>query len=885
MNRAFVTLNIIYILLMLLLLPFRTTGQGKNTSGSLSPRDMQEFRQQSEQLVKFMEFSFNTLGNPKVSAREKDVIINESYLKFFSSGKVQIEDDLVEGRFTVTNKDVQAYLKDIDFFYREVVFTFSIENIDNNINESGQIYFVVTTTRHLKGIDSEGDTIYNNLTRYIEINLDQDRRDLKIASIYTSKLSEKDDMRNWWISLNSDWRSFFAKNIRISNEFPLSNIIDFGDTWIVLDRHKVSVMEDFVMESRNTDTIKTNTKQIYQEINRIWKTETVDISNQSTYTDIIPLSKLNDLRSVNLSGNKIEDLTPLRNLTKLENLQISETSVIRLDPLRHSINLKNLDASNTAINDLDILPPFPSLEKLNLSNTRIISLEAIAGLSSLRDLRISNTPILSLAPVKNNTNLTILDISGTMINHFQDLGSLTLLERLHADNTKIADLNPLVSLNNLQYLFIEGTIINDIQMLTNLSSLKRIYCDRTSIKREQANRFMQENANVLVIYESQVLTDWWVRLSQTWKDIFREIIDLSEIPTREELHQVANISHININGNADVYNLSPLQQLPGLKSLCVANTNILTIEPLKENIDLIELDMSFTGVSDISVLSGLRALETLKLSNTSVESILPLASAYQLKYLDLDHTLVQSLEPLGSVNNLEVVLCDGIKLDQAEVSKVYEANPKVTVIFQTEKLLEWWRNLPETWKNIFEQNILIENPPTSIQLHRLTDIEELDISKTRGIQNLSPLTLFHRLKVLKMNDIHISDIFALENLKNIRELYCASNPISDLKPIGNMTELTILDCSNTLVRNLKDLKNLRKLKILNISGTQVTALKPIGNLYSLRQLDCYNTRIISLRPLENLTELELLRCYNTNVLGFFVKRFKNAVPGCEVVFY
>ncbi len=47
---------------------------------------------------------------------DKDVLVTQSYTKIFRDPKVQVEDDLDEGRKTITNKDVQAYLKDVDFF-------------------------------------------------------------------------------------------------------------------------------------------------------------------------------------------------------------------------------------------------------------------------------------------------------------------------------------------------------------------------------------------------------------------------------------------------------------------------------------------------------------------------------------------------------------------------------------------------------------------------------------------------------------------------------------------------------------------------------------------------------------------------------------------------
>ena len=46
--------------------------------------------------------------------------------------------------------------------------------------------FKVSLSRNLQGITIDGDTVNNNQPRYIEVNLDQENRDLKIASIYTT---------------------------------------------------------------------------------------------------------------------------------------------------------------------------------------------------------------------------------------------------------------------------------------------------------------------------------------------------------------------------------------------------------------------------------------------------------------------------------------------------------------------------------------------------------------------------------------------------------------------------------------------------------------------------------------------------------------------------
>jgi len=885
MSRALFTLAFSSIFLMLTIFPATGSAQKNKTSSGLTQQDIQEFTKQSEQLVRFMEYAFNTLGNPSVSAREKDIIINQSYLKFFSSPKVQVEDDLVEGRFTVTNKDIQAYLKDIDFFFRSVIFSFNIENISYNVNESGQVFFIVTTSRNLRGKTVEGDTIFNNQQRFIEINLDPDKRDLKIASIYTSKLSEKEDMRNWWAELDADWRLFFAKGTMINEQYPLKDIVSFHDNWIYLERFQITVVDGMAMESKRADTVFTNGRQIYQEISRYWKHESVDLSNFQYISSLSPLGKLTELKSINASSTHVDDLTPIRNLTRLENLNISGSLVTRLNPLRFAINLKILDASNTGLSELAPVLNFSSLEVINVSGTQITSIEPLSLLPSLRDIRISNTRITNLEPLSNLPELLVLDISGTPVNTLNAVGKIQSLERLHADHTGILDLSPLKGLNHLQYLFIEATEIRNLQPLSGLPALARIYCDRTPITREHANRFMNDNPNVLVIYESQMLSTWWSTLPDTWKEIFRKLVQVSEPPTREELHQVANIRSINIAGNKEVLSLSPLQQLIGLRSLNAAETNIFTIETLRENFDLLELDISSTHVQSIEVISNLRMIQSLKLANLPIEHIEPLKSLLQLRYLDIDNTNVRSVLPLATLNNLEIVLCDGLNLSQEQVTQVYDSNPNVTIVYQTPVLTQWWQSLDGPWKNIFRSHSMIDDPPSRLQLQKLVDIHELDLAGSRLINNLEPIRKFHRLKILKMNNLQINDIAPLADLHRLQELYCSNNPINSLRAISQLEFITVLDCSNTLIKNLNDIRGFQNLEVLNISGTQVRSLQPLSRMFSLRQLDCYNTRIMSLRPLENLKQLELLRCYNTRVLRLFVNRFMKAVPDCEVIYY
>ena len=126
-----IRINKYALLFIFFCLSFAVQGQ---TIKGYSKDQLAELTTKVEDQVQFLEFLLNTVGNSQTSARDKDVIIRESYLKIFRDGKVQVEDDLLLDRKVVTNKDVTAYFKDIEFFYKNVEFKFKIREINFLVN-------------------------------------------------------------------------------------------------------------------------------------------------------------------------------------------------------------------------------------------------------------------------------------------------------------------------------------------------------------------------------------------------------------------------------------------------------------------------------------------------------------------------------------------------------------------------------------------------------------------------------------------------------------------------------------------------------------------------------------------------------------------------------
>ncbi len=272
--------------------------------------EVESYKSKVRDLVEFLEFALNTIGSSNTPTRDKNVIINQSYLKIFEHSKVQIEDDLNENREMITRKDVQAYLSDIDFFFKHVEFKFNIEDISHYTKANGEIYFLVSMTRNLRGITIENDSVNSMMIRYLEVNFNEKERDLKIASIYSNRLSEDEELMNWWQNLPYPWTDIFY--------------------------HQIGVIDSMDVAS----------------LRKLMDLEKLDLSVYPRLRNLEPVAKLANLKRVDISGTQVRDIVPLKNLTRLEILDCSNTEIKSLDPLKYALSLRALRIDSTKISDI-----------------------------------------------------------------------------------------------------------------------------------------------------------------------------------------------------------------------------------------------------------------------------------------------------------------------------------------------------------------------------------------------------------------------------------------------------------------------------------------------------------------------------------------------------
>ena len=858
----------------------------------LSAGEVASYKEQSKMMINYLEGTLNFLGDPEEIIAEKEIIINESYLKIFQNAEVQIEDDLDENRLVPLRKDVQAYLKDIIFFYKQVRFNFEVTAVEQLVSNNGEIVFKVTVNRKLDGVTINNDTVTNSQLRYVEINLDPYKKDLRIVSIYSTKPNPKDEIRYWWATLPLPWRDFFGKRMLVFDTLPMSSVAYFNDSMAVIMKSRQVVEPDSLLVSNGDtlrffrlqeldsgtynivyrydtvfekfpDTVKTNVSELDSYLKTLFNTRNLDISNNYLIQTLEPLSRLTSLERLNASNMLISDLSPLRNLNKLQELNLSGTAINKLEPLRFSFNLKELDLSNTGVDSLQAISGLTGLEKLILDSTLVTDLTPLSELNNLGIVSIANTRVTNLTPLGKLQALKRLILNGSAVTDLSPLKDLPALEYINLDNTKVTDLSALESDTSLTIIQANNSNIESLNHLEDNKNLKLIYCDNTGINRDKAIKFMERNPKCLVIFNSQRLVNWWDNLPVEWKSVLSDGFNIKGSPTKEQLHKIVNKKRLILANNKAINNLDPVKMLFRLETI----------------------DISNTSVSDLSPLAGESNLRILNLTGTSVSELSSLNNLTNLREISFENTPISDLKPLMKNDRLNKIYCDGSKVTTNEVLSFKSIYPDCLIVYQTETLNFWWNNLSDAWQNELSAQLKADGNLSREQLQKLVELPNIVIKKNSDIIDVEPLSIFHLLRDLSISFTAISDLYPLTECDSLQVLSLPNNPIIDIEPLSKIKSLLVLNLENSGISDLTPLISLKKLQNLNIAGTKVRSLKPLTNLTNLQELTINNTKIRRLTDISVLTHLKRLTCYNTSLREKRVESYKIAHPDVEVIFY
>ncbi|MCH7412240.1 leucine-rich repeat domain-containing protein [Belliella sp. R4-6] len=796
---------------------------GQQALGDYSKQEIKDLGQKAEDQVRFLEYYFNTVGSKDTPARDKDVIIRESYKKIFRDDKVQVEDDLLLDRKVITNKDVTAYLKDIEFFFKDADFKFKVREVKPFLRDNEELSFIVTLDRTLTATGLNHEKISNTKERFVEVNVDKKTNELKIASIYTTKLNRDEELHEWWTTLSYTWTDYFKTKIGLTEQ----------DSITIDHLYKISQIDS------------------------------INLSGNTFVLDLEPIQALRDLKFIDISNTNIKELNPISNVTFLSHLNIANTPTEDIQFIKYSDRLVYLDISGTQINDISELGNLKLLATLKAEKTPIMSFGILNSFEALRSLELRESGFNNLENIQELENLVSLDISSNYLINFELLSNLVSLESINLNETNIVDLSPLKSLPNIKVININQTEVSDLNPLDRISTLKKIYADRTRIQEWEADEFTRRNRSILLIHHVENLQTWWEGLTQPWRDVFVGInknLARAE-PSVEDLSTLISTDSLDLS-DSEIVNLGPVLKFKKINYLYFDNTKVVDLSPLADIKTLTKITARNASVSTLQPLSNLPNIEILDFRNNPITSISPLLESNTLKYLNVENAQI----PVEEV-----------------VAAVY-ANPNLNIIYRSGDLLGWWDQLDDTWKSIFKKQFNnTSEEPTNEELHAWTTKPSLVIER-ESISNFRNLEVFINLRELSIFDVPAMDFIDIGSLLQLEELKISQSPISDLGVLSQLRNLQRLDLSNTGIDDLRPLGVHTQLKSLNLSGTNVKNLRGLNSLIELDDLDIASTNVKSLKPVQGLN-LKKLSCFNTRINKRGVDNFKKLNPDCEVRYY
>ena len=786
---------------------------------------MQKWEPQVRSLVGFLEYTLNLLGNDSTPAEDKDILIRETYTRMFKDAQVQIEDDLVPGRKAVTYKDVTAYLRDVDFFYTHITFQLRVENISLEVKPSGKPFFMVFLQRKMEGTGIDGVKTQLNGPRFIEIDVDVENQDLKIASMYTHPLETNDELTNWWSTLPLDWKKKLGQTILLpSGVGRLSDILTIDSLAKPGNRYEVAGQK-----------IKLEAQWIGPGIARWLKMDSLNFSGETWLKQTEPLSRFTRLRYLNLSGTGITNVDGLRNLNRLQILALSHTRLEHIQALQYLPGLKTLIIQSLKNEIWSDFPALPELEKLDLSFNRFTTPVKWPNAPHLQELHLNHCTWSVPFSLPSYPELRVLHASESNLESLSGLKEYAQLVELHIEKTKVRDLSPLLS----------------------LSHLKIIFCDGATLEISHVQDMIRKMPAALIVFGTEQLKTWWVNLPDTWQQVFRRhepLLGPAGLPGTEALHALLRLQSLRIP-NESFTDLQPLKYLPALRFL----------------------DISGNAIQDFSPLLGLVGLEVLHANQVPGLSLTDIRPLVRLRELHANQTPLYNIPVLQHMKSLTGLEAEGYPHDS-----LMAFQGKLQILWHTEALTTWWDSLPPIWKSIFLQHI----GASEINPQRLHAIEALEKISVSGISlpHLHPLRQLRKLQHIELIAVGQSDFSELEGLTNIVYADLSQNPVQTVYPLRYSRQLETLILHRTALAELSSVQVFIHLQKLDVSLTKVKRLDGIERLAHLEWLDISGLPVKQLKPLTGLP-LRYLGAINTGIKEKALKSYLQLNPEATYTYY
>lgn len=484
-------------------------------------------------------------------------------------------------------------------------------------------------------------------------------------------------------------------------------------------------------------------------------------------------SKINTIKTLDVSSSSIKDLTGIQDFTALTDLQCYSNAIGTLD-ISKNINLINLDCDTNQLSSLDVSKN-TALTNLSAERNKLTSLD-VSKNTSIAKLYV-NSNMLSSIDLSTNTALTNLELYSNSLTSL-DLSKNTALTTLDLYSNKLnaLDITNNTSLKNLNLALNQLTAL-DVNKNSNLIALN---CSSNQISMLD----FSQNANL------QHLNCDFNRLT--------------------DLNLEANTQLVYLNCSYNKLSKLDLSKNLALKGLICSGNTYKSIDLSKQT--------ALVGIScSSSVLTNLN----LKNNNNS-----KLLKQFTFWNGNSGYGVATSFK---NCPNLTCILVDDINYSNTNWSDIKDATANYNIDCTAYTLI------PDPYfeQALIDLGIDTDGKNGKVITDSINTITSLDVNRT-GITDLTGIQDFTMLQSLSVYNNNLISLDVSKNL-NLITLECMSTALTALDVSKNIAlenlycysnELTTLDVSKNI--NLKVLdchfNNLTTLNLKNGFNTNFTTL-------------------------------------------------------------
>lgn len=377
-----------------------------------------------------------------------------------------------------------------------------------------------------------------------------------------------------------------------------------------------------------------------------------------------------------------------------------------------------------------------------------------------------------------------------------------------------------------------------------------------------------------------------------------ETLDLGFYEYNFDLTPISNLpklKSLNLFNNA-IDDITPLQMLTSLSELNLAKNKVTSIESLRNLTSLTKLQLNENQINDVRPLYNLVNLTDLKLSGNQITDYSPTIIYYDnLISKDFELVILKADEENIISYNLnlggKVVLPYGVKLSTGEI--VFVNWDKEEIIGSNSGVERVKGEIVGSQGEIYfqctigevEEDRIIEFPDKGLEKSvRMAidkekgDIYYSDVKSLRelnvmavGVWDLTGIENFKGLEKLCLwgNNIESSQLKHLKGLSNLKSLDLALNrltfiPANAFENMSKLEEL-VLDENQITEIDKEAFNGLINLKDLLIEENRISNIDAVRGLESLENLLIRYNNISDISPVENLTNISNFWANNNKI--------------------